>query len=126
MYSALRVNGRRLYDMARAGKIVERKPRPVQVYDLDVMVAEATDISFSHNHAHALESSFQQKLNHAQFSLLPLPYFTIHLTCSGGTYVRTLIEDIGRAVHVRIFFLATVIIISYGCITHSIPIFNQM
>lgn len=36
MYSALKVNGRKLYDLARQGIEVERKPRPVQIYELQI------------------------------------------------------------------------------------------
>ena len=36
-YSALKVNGRRAYDLARSGKDVELKPRPIDIYQLDVL-----------------------------------------------------------------------------------------
>lgn len=36
MYSALKVNGRKLYELARAGKVVERKPRQVWIYDIRI------------------------------------------------------------------------------------------
>lgn len=37
MYSALKVNGKKLCDLARAGKEVERKARPVQIYELEIL-----------------------------------------------------------------------------------------
>ncbi len=37
MYSALKVNGRKLYDLARAGKEVERQPRPITIYELECL-----------------------------------------------------------------------------------------
>lgn len=37
MYSALKVNGRKLYELARAGKEVERKPRPVQIKEIEIL-----------------------------------------------------------------------------------------
>ncbi len=37
MYSALKVNGQKLYDLARAGKEVERKPRPITIYELECL-----------------------------------------------------------------------------------------
>ena len=40
MYSALKVNGKKLYELARAGKEVERKPRPVKVFSIDVISME--------------------------------------------------------------------------------------
>lgn len=37
MYSALKVNGRKLYELARAGKEIERKARPVKIYELEIL-----------------------------------------------------------------------------------------
>lgn len=66
MYSALKVGGRRLYDLARKGEEVERQPRPVTVYRIK---------SLSYEH----------------------PRVTLEIECSRGTYIRTLVEDIGAA-----------------------------
>lgn len=68
MYSAVSVNGQRLYDLARKGIEVERKPRSVTVYELEL-------IDFD-------EENQSGKLR---------------VFCSKGTYIRTLIDDIGRA-----------------------------
>lgn len=65
MYSALKVNGKKLYELAREGKTVERKPKPVHFYEIEIL-----DISF------------------------PLVHFRV--TCSKGTYIRTLCHDIGE------------------------------
>lgn len=67
MVSAVKVDGRRLHELAREGKEVERKPRPVTVYRFDI---EPTDN--------------------------PLVYSAV-IDCSSGTYVRTLADDLGRA-----------------------------
>ena len=37
MYSALKVNGKKLYELAREGKTVERKPRPVHFYEIEIL-----------------------------------------------------------------------------------------
>jgi len=66
MYSALKHKGQRLYDLARKGIEVEREPRQVNIYAIEMLSLEA--------------------------DLLQL---RIH--CSKGTYVRTLVEDIGEA-----------------------------
>ncbi len=66
MYSALKVNGKKLYELAREGKVVERKSRPVQIYDIIVN-----------------EINLKEKL----------VSITVH--CSKGTYIRTLCHDIG-------------------------------
>ena len=65
MYSALKVNGKKLYELAREGKTVERKARPVHFYEIEIL-----DIN------------------------LPLVRFCV--TCSKGTYIRTLCHDIGE------------------------------
>lgn len=65
MYSALKVNGKKLYELARAGKEVERQPRQVEILDIRVEQME-------------------------------LPRVTMSVTCSKGTYIRTLCYDIGR------------------------------
>ena len=65
MYSALKVNGKKLYELAREGKTVERKARPVHFYEIEIL-----DIN------------------------LPLVHFCV--TCSKGTYIRTLCHDIGE------------------------------
>ena len=44
MYSALKVNGQKLYDLARKGKEVERKPRPVTIHELTLLGMEADGI----------------------------------------------------------------------------------
>lgn len=65
MYSALKVNGKKLYDLAREGIEIERKRRKVIIYDIKL-----------------LEFDF--------------PKATIRVTCSKGTYIRTLVDDIGE------------------------------
>ena len=69
MYSAVSVGGRRLYQYAREGKEVERRPRRVTVYSLEL-------VSFD-------ESAQSGRLD---------------IYCSNGTYIRTLIDDLARAV----------------------------
>ncbi|MCT8139861.1 tRNA pseudouridine(55) synthase TruB [Anaerobacillus sp. CMMVII] len=71
MYSAVKVNGKKLYEYARAGKEVERPKRQVIIHELTLLTApEMVDG------------------NKAKFS------FRVH--CSKGTYVRTLAVDIGK------------------------------
>lgn len=68
MYSAVSVGGKRLYELARQGKTVERQPRPVTVYGLEILSYD--------------EGERQGEMK---------------ISCSKGTYVRTLINDIGGA-----------------------------
>lgn len=46
MYSALKVNGKKLYDLAREGIEVERKPRNVQIYDIEILNIEIPYVEF--------------------------------------------------------------------------------
>ena len=65
MYSALKVNGQKLCDLARAGKEVERKARPVEIYEIRI-------------------------------EEIYLPRVRMTVSCSKGTYIRTLCHDIGE------------------------------
>ena len=66
MYSAVKVQGKKLYELARQGREVERKPRDVTIYELELLEAESgTD-------------------------------YRLRCLCSKGTYIRTLFHDIGR------------------------------
>lgn len=67
MYSALKVNGQKLCDLARRGIEVERKPRPATISRLELVSFDGTD-------------------------------GVLDVDCSGGTYIRTLINDIGESV----------------------------
>ncbi len=68
MYSAVSVDGQRLYDLARQGIEVERKPREVTVFSIDVLSENEKDGEYE-----------------------------IQVECSSGTYIRTLISDLGEA-----------------------------
>lgn len=46
MYSAIKVNGQKLYDLARQGKVVERQPRPVMIYELDIREIQLPRVVF--------------------------------------------------------------------------------
>ncbi len=66
MYSAIKVSGKPLYKLARAGVEVERKPRKVTINDIEIAAFEP-------------------------------PFLTIKVSCSKGTYMRSLCNDIGEA-----------------------------
>ncbi len=72
MYSALKKEGKPLYQLARSGIEVERAPRNVTVYELKMI---------------------QSFLDNAP---IVWPYFGLNLKCSGGFYVRSLISDLAR------------------------------
>lgn len=84
MFSALKSNGKRLYDLARKGIVVERKPREVSVYHLQLL---------SPNDMVGIFSEFPSTANPP----CSLPHdFALRIVCSGGFYVRSLIDDIGK------------------------------
>lgn len=64
MYSALKVNGKKLYELAREGKEIERKPRRVEIPMIEIVSME-------------------------------LPKVVFKVSCSKGTYIRSLCADIG-------------------------------
>lgn len=68
MYSAKRVNGRRLYELAREGKVIERKPCEITVYGIEIKNIDIINREI-----------------------------TVIVDCSKGTYIRTLCKDIGEA-----------------------------
>ena len=65
MYSALKVNGKKLYELAREGIEIERKARTVHFYEISILEVK-------------------------------LPLVRMEVTCSKGTYIRTLCHDIGE------------------------------
>jgi tRNA pseudouridine55 synthase len=83
MYSAKKIEGKKLYELARKGIEIERKPVNVKIYELELI---GTRKSIS-----AIRS---QPENEAQ--ALKTEDRTIRVVCSAGTYIRTLAEDIGR------------------------------
>jgi len=65
MYSALKKDGKRLYELARKGETVERQPRPIRIDEIRLLEQAGSRLVF-------------------------------RVSCSKGTYVRTLVEDIAR------------------------------
>jgi tRNA pseudouridine55 synthase len=68
MVSAIQVGGRRLHEMARAGEEIERQPRPIEVFKIELVGFESGEF----------------------------PLATIAVECSTGTYIRVLADDIAR------------------------------
>ncbi len=67
MYSAIKVNGQKMYDVARQGGHVDLKPRPVTIYAIEIL-----------------------EMNEAEQNCL------LQIECSAGTYIRTLCADMAR------------------------------
>jgi tRNA pseudouridine55 synthase len=67
IYSAIKVNGKKLYEYARKGQTVKIKPRQIEIYSIELL-------------------SIDKKLKQIEFEV----------SCSKGTYIRSLCEDIGN------------------------------
>lgn len=65
IYSAIKINGQRAYDLARKGKAPEMKPRPAKIYSVEFQGYTYPDVTFT-------------------------------VEVSSGTYIRSLVEDIGK------------------------------
>jgi tRNA pseudouridine55 synthase len=65
MFSAIKIKGRRLYELARQGQEIERTPRKVILYDIQILE-------------------------------IRLPFVSFQVTCSSGTYIRSLVSNLGE------------------------------
>ncbi len=70
MFSALHHKGKRLYELARQGKEVERLPRQIKIFEIELL------------------------------DFIPSDNLTFRVVCSGGTYIRTLCADVGYVLEV--------------------------
>lgn len=68
MYSAVHHNGKRLYELAREGVVVDRQPRKVMIKEITILDIDKKDV---------------------------LPSIKLYIECSRGTYIRTLCHDLG-------------------------------
>ena len=71
MYSALKVDGKRLYELAREGKEIERKPREVEIFENTPLFFETKENGF-------------------------IKTVSLRVRCSKGTYIRSLLRDMGE------------------------------
>jgi tRNA pseudouridine55 synthase len=84
MYSAKKVDGKKLYELARKGIEIERKPVKVTIYEIEIIKDRKP------------KTEDPQKND---FGLWTLD-FGLKVSCSAGTYVRTLAEDIGKKLQI--------------------------
>ena len=91
MVSAVKVDGKRLHELAREGKEVDRAPRPVTIHALEVGPVGAEVAALERIGGPEPEAFTAAAAGGAG------PSFQIDVTCSSGTYIRTLAQDIGAA-----------------------------
>jgi tRNA pseudouridine55 synthase len=103
IYSALKVGGKRAYDLARAGAEVEMKPRPVTIHSLSAHVERSRDTPSSEAETDGPESLGFARLSFStslEGSGAPFPFLdqvTLRARVSKGTYIRSLARDIAYA-----------------------------
>lgn len=68
MFSAIKVNGKRVYELAREGKEIELKARPIEILEFEITRCE-------------------------------LPFVDFRITCTKGTYIRSIARDFGLALN---------------------------
>ena len=100
MYSAKKVGGKKLYELARKGIEIERQPNEIEVYDIELVKALPLLGGVGGGSSQKEKSS----INHEPLPNPPLKRdrdfiysFTLRISCSTGTYIRTLAHDIGQA-----------------------------
>lgn len=74
IYSAIQVNGQRLYKLARKGEVIQPEPRTVEIFDIKILDWQALDP------------------NH--------PEVTLQIACGPGTYIRSIARDLGEMLQV--------------------------
>jgi len=87
MYSAKKVEGKKLYELARKGIEIERKPVKVSIYDLEII--NSTEKESETANAAGQDTNAENQKPKTKDRML-------RVSCSAGTYIRTLAEDIGR------------------------------
>ena len=85
MYSAKKVDGKKLYELARKGVEIERKPVKVSIYELEIIEQQRTQ---------------KDKEGEIKDQILKTEDHALRVACSAGTYIRTLAEDIGKKIGV--------------------------
>ncbi|MCL2386625.1 MAG: tRNA pseudouridine(55) synthase TruB [Defluviitaleaceae bacterium] len=80
MYSAVKIGGKKLYELARKGETIERPARPVKILDIKIVSGFET---YTEPNAHLID---EKRLCRCRFEV----------TCSKGTYIRSLCMDIGE------------------------------
>ena len=93
MYSAIKIKGSKLYELARKGVEVERPARDIHVYNIELLDTEEAENSDSDCRGRSpLRPAKADCANNTENN----EYF-LRVACSKGTYIRTLCHDIGQA-----------------------------
>lgn len=91
-YSAIKINGKRAYDLARAGKDVELKARPVTISEFAVLDARAGQASAATPGLALGERGAEEPQDAPMADVIDVD---VRVSCSSGTYIRALARDLG-------------------------------
>ena len=89
MYSAKKIEGKKLYELARKGIEIERKPVKITIYELELLSRQPSAVSSQQQEENDNEQNTKDEGQRTKD-------FSLRVVCSAGTYIRTLAEDIGR------------------------------
>jgi tRNA pseudouridine55 synthase len=102
IYSALKVNGKALYEYARSNQEVEIKSREVEIFDLELLNIDGSTCVIP-EHGNSYPGIHNDKYKSEDFSpAMQIPkskiiiQFKLRVLCSKGTYIRSLAHDIGQ------------------------------
>lgn len=87
-FSAIKINGQRAYDLAREGKDVELKSRPITISEFTVLDVRSGFVA-GKQAAEPLQST-------ADDGMIPVCDVDVRVSCSTGTYIRALARDLGN------------------------------
>lgn len=101
-FSAVKREGKKLYELARAGKEVEAEPRRVKVYEFELGAPEPCELPHELVERIA-DATLRQQIEKVRSFVVRVPFRTL---VSSGTYVRSLARDLGRALGCGGFLLS--------------------
>lgn len=96
-YSAIKVRGRKAYELARSGIGPKLEPRRVHIRKIELLDYRPNDGTTDSNNAPFHLPRLRQGFDGQASSIFHLPQVTLRVTCSKGTYIRSLARDIGEA-----------------------------
>ena len=112
MFSAVKVDGRRAYVSARDGEVAEIAPKRVTIYDFEVTAFREGDATLFQNSKFKIQNSEfkvpERELYRNPQGTVPagLPQIDFRITCSKGTYIRSIARDFGEALDSGAFLSA--------------------
>lgn len=94
MYSAKKINGQRLLEFAHKDIVLDRKPNKVNIYSIELINDDDIDFIINQNKAIYFQKTNIDKLN--KENNYKLKKYYLQVSCSKGTYMRTLCKDIAK------------------------------